>query len=221
MGQVLHRFAESLGLGARRRSKHYRRSENFAGFDLSMPAGPAALLRAELLRATTVLEYGSGGSTFLALELGVEFILSVESDAAWAADIGKALGARYPKDRFHIHHADIGPTGDWGSPRDASGLRNYPAYAAAPYDLPAFRQPDLVFVDGRFRTACFLSALLRCTRPFRLLFDDYVDRAHYHWVERYTAPVQTAGRMALFEITPRAFPVEDFAKVLEAFVDTR
>ncbi|MEX0971054.1 MAG: hypothetical protein WD046_11485 [Paracoccaceae bacterium] len=221
MWQVLHKLVAGLGTAAPRRSKHYRRGESFGGFDLSLPPREAALLGAELSRAKTVLEYGAGGSTFLALECGVAHIISVESDTKWATRINAALGARFDADRFQIHHADIGATGAWGYPKNQTQFQRYPAYAAAPYDFPAFQHPDLVVIDGRFRVACFLSAMLRCTRPVRLVFDDYRDRPYYHWVERYAAPVETAGRMAVFDLAPRAFPLEDFANVLEAFVDCR
>lgn len=213
--------AASKAIGLSSRPRPYEDKENFAGFALSFPPDAAALVRQELGAARVVLEYGSGGSTFLALEQGVEFIFSVESDARWASRIESALAAHHAPGRFHIHHADIGPTGNWGLPKGNSAARRFPAYAAGPYDHPQFRHPDLILVDGRFRTACFITAMLRCTRPVRLLFDDYSDRPHYHWVEDFFTPSAHAGRMALFEITPRALPVDRLVDILSAYVDYR
>ena len=59
--------------------------------------------------------------------------------------------------------------------------------------------------------------MIRATQPVTVLFDDYTDRAPYHMVERYAAPTDIRGRMARFEITPRAFPASDMAQIFETF----
>ena len=53
-----------------------------ADFKLTLPEGPAARLKAAYEAADHVLEYGSGGSSFLALDLGASSLFTVESDAA-------------------------------------------------------------------------------------------------------------------------------------------
>lgn len=69
--------------------------------------------------------------------------------------------------------------------------------------------PDVVLVDGRFRTGCALVTALHTKKPLRLLFDDYAPRRHYHRIETYIgAPRQMIGRMAEFEVVPMALPLE-------------
>ncbi|MGL4312020.1 MAG: hypothetical protein ACRCSU_16190, partial [Paracoccaceae bacterium] len=193
----------------------------FSGFRLTFPAEPEALVRDTYASAKCVLEYGSGGSTFLALHSGVEFVMSVESDKAWAGNISKSLGRVHDKARYRVHHADIGPTGEWGFPTDATGFQRYPLYALGVFDQPWFRQPEVVLIDGRFRTACFLATMLRTTAPVTVLFDDYHDRPHYHWIEEFAAPVARAGRMARFQLSPRALPADRLSRIVEAFNDAR
>ncbi|SHL73014.1 Glycosyl transferase family 2 [Paracoccus solventivorans] len=190
-------------------------------FKLTLPEDAAAALRAACAGARVVLEYGSGGSTFLALEAGVGFVASVESDAQWAADIGAALSARFADERFLVHHADIGPTKAWGQPADRSGFRRYPLYATEIWDHPRFRHPDVVLIDGRFRVACFLTTMIRCTRPVTVLFDDYIDRESYHWIEELVPVDSMAGRMARFTVTPRALPPAYLTRFAAAFTDPR
>lgn len=190
-------------------------------FPLTLPEDAAAALRDACADARVVLEYGSGGSTFLALEAGVGFVASVESDAQWAADIGAALSARFADDRFLVHHADIGPTKAWGQPADRSGFRRYPLYATEIWDHPRFRHPDVVLIDGRFRVACFLTTMIRCTRPVTVLFDDYIDRESYHWIEELVPVDSMAGRMARFTVPPRALPPAYLTRFAAAFTDPR
>lgn len=209
LGELAGRFGSKAG------------AESFAGFQLTFPPEAARMVRDRYARAGTILEYGSGGSTFLALQSGAGFVMSVESDRRWAATIDRRLGEAFDKDRFRIHHADIGKTRKWGHPADASGFQRYHLYPLGVFDQPWYRQPDLVLIDGRFRTACFVAAMLRTSRPVEVLFDDYFDRPHYHWVEEFFRPVETAGRMARFEVEPRPFPVERLTRILEAHVDPR
>lgn len=165
--------------------------------ELTLPAAEAAALRAAYAGAGTVLEYGSGGSTVMAAELGAE-VWAVESDAAWAEMMAGTLAGQ----KAHILHVDIGPTGDWGHPTDASAARSWPEYSLKIWDLPGFLHPDVVLVDGRFRLGCFLTVAYRITRPVTLFFDDYVPRAAYHKAETLARPTQVIGRMARFDLNP-------------------
>jgi protein O-GlcNAc transferase len=50
-----------------------------------------------------------------------------------------------------------------------------------------------------------------------VLFDDYKDRKFYHGVEAFAEPVALIGRMARFELQPRAFPAHDFTRIFDFF----
>jgi hypothetical protein len=192
-----------------------------AAFPLTLPTEAARAYEAACSSAQVVLEYGSGGSTFLALQAGAQFVMSVESDKAWAEKILGSLSDSYPAERFLIHHADVGPTKAWGQPADRSGFRRYHLYSTAIWDHPLFRHPDVVLIDGRFRVACFLTALIRCTRPVTVLIDDYIDREPYHWIEELVPPPEMVGRMARFTVHPQPFPPEQLTRVAGAFTDPR
>ena len=191
------------------------------GFTLTLPGAAADMLRAAYAGAEVILEYGSGGSSFVAMQAGARKLFTVESDADWAARIAASLNAAFPGRAAHVHHVDIGPTTDWGRPADTRGFAAYPDYATTVWDRPDFEMPDVVLIDGRFRVACFLTVMLRATRPVTVLFDDYHKRPEYHWIEEFCAPVGRARRMARFEVAPRPLPPEALTRILRAFVDPR
>lgn len=192
-----------------------------AAFPVTLPAEEAQAYRAACAPAAAVLEYGSGGSTFLALRAGAGFVMSVESDGAWSARIAQALAEEFPADRFLVHHADIGPTKAWGQPAGPAGFRRFHRYATSIWDHPRFRHPDVVLIDGRFRVACFLATMIRCTRPVTVLIDDYIDRTPYHWIEELVPPEAMIGRMARFTVRPRPLPPEQLTRFAGAFTDPR
>ena len=58
-----------------------------------MPELAIARLKALLNRSNCYLEFGSGGSTMLAAEVGVPITISIESDSIWLEAVKKAVGA--------------------------------------------------------------------------------------------------------------------------------
>lgn len=192
-----------------------------ASFALTLPPEEAEVVAFAYASASVILEYGSGGSTFLALRSGAGFVMSVESDKAWSERIAAAMGAEFPEDRFLVHHADIGPTGPWGRPEGSGAYRRFHLYATGIWDHPGFRHPDVVLIDGRFRVACFLATMIRCTRPVTVLFDDYIDRKYYHWIEELIPRDEMIGRMARFTVRPQSLPPEQLTRVAGAFTDPR
>lgn len=185
---------------------------------LTLPPAEAARLREAYALATVILEYGSGGSTVVAAELPGKQVFSVESDAAWLADMQAYFVANPPLANLHLHHGDIGPTRSWGYAKDEAAFRKWPGYPLSVWDLADFPHPDVVLIDGRFRAACFLTCLFKITRPTIVLWDDYIDRAFYHRVEDLVKPVEMIGRMARFEITPMPVPLDRLAWVFETYL---
>lgn len=185
--------------------------------ELTLPPAEAEALRAAYAGAGAILEYGSGGSTVMAADLGAE-VVSVESDAAWAAMMRGWFEANPPKGKVRVEHVDIGPTRDWGHPADDSSFRKWPDYALKVWDSPDFRHPDVVLVDGRFRLACFLTAAYRITRPVTLFFDDYTPRAAYHKAAELQPPARVIGRMACFDLTPRTLTAAGVRAYLKALL---
>lgn len=189
-----------------------------SGFQISMPDAETAVLRQSYAQAHCILEYGSGGSTQLAAELGKQ-VTSVESDRDWAERLSAHLAGLSAQAR--VHHVDIGPTKDWGRPSDASGAARYHLYALSVWDRDDLGEPDLVLIDGRFRAACLAAVMLRARRPTTVLFDDYAPRHYYHGVEKLARKDEMVGRMARFTVTPGPIPPEMLTQVIGWFSDPR
>ncbi len=179
-----------------------------------------ALLRETYAGAGTILEYGSGGSTAVAASLGKP-VWAVESDAAWAAGMRGWLDAQHPGHRVTVLHADIGRTKSWGRPRNAARMADWHLYPLSVWDDPAFRHPDVILIDGRFRVACLVTAMLRITRPVRVLFDDYAARPEYAVAERAVRPARIVDPMAVFDLTPGMARPEDLTWMLGSFTRWR
>ena len=195
-------------------------TETLHGIKITFPPDALDLIREVYSKSKNILEYGSGGSTALALENDVERIVSVESDKEWAREMNRTLSKHYDPHRFLIHHANIVPTTNWGYPK---GPRSYPKFHLYPtqiWDLIEDWHPDTVLIDGRFRAACFITTLLRIKKPVTVLFDDYKHRTKYHFIEDFAKPTLLVGRVAIFEIEPRDFPIEKLTTIISAYAQT-
>ena len=102
---------------------------------------------------------------------------------------------------------------------DDEGWRHYHRYPNSIWDAPYFREPDVVLIDGRFRVACLLTVMMRCTKPTRVLFDDYGDRPKYQTVEALITPAARIGRMAEFIVEPQMIQPEHLGFVIEQYFD--
>jgi hypothetical protein len=165
--------------------------------------------------AHVILEYGSGGSTRVAADMPDKFIMSVESDLDWARQLRRDLADAISS--VIVQHVDIGEVGPWGRPLTDKSWRGYHNYPNSVWDEPWFRQPDVVLIDGRFRTACLAAVILRTSRPVTVLFDDYGVRERYRIVERVMKPDRMIGRMAEFSVKPGAYSPSDIGFLIEQF----
>lgn len=187
-------------------------------FELTFAPRERRFLKRLYDAAETILEYGSGGSTVLAAELGRR-VFSVESDQDWADRMAAHVATI--SDRAHVHWADVGPTGPWGVPMKPREFRKFHEYALSVWDRPDFVAPDLVLIDGRFRAACVVAVMMRTAKPVTVLFDDYLKRRYYHGVERLARKEEMVGRMARFTVTPGAIPPDMVTQAVGWFTDPR
>lgn len=158
--------------------------------------GDDDLFKRILLKTKVYGEYGCGASTKWVLNNTDAKILAVDTSSIW---INKVLNDNLAKsDRLSIEHADLGKLGNWGRPIDYSHSENFSKYTDWIW-LQEIK-PDTVLIDGRFRICCFLTTLKYAKEGTRILFDDYVNRPHYHFVEKYLERTQTCGRQCLFII---------------------
>jgi hypothetical protein len=180
-----------------------------------MPAAGTAALTEALGATRCYLEYGSGGSTLLAVRSGVPDLVTIESDRPWLDAVRAGLGDRLRPDRHHLRHADIGPTAQFGTPASERAWRRFPGYALDAWSFCRERdlEPDLVLIDGRFRAACLLATLIHARPGTRVLFDDYAERSAYHVASDFAAPPRMIDRLAAFTV-----PEQRAAGLWEAFL---
>ena len=172
---------------------------------LSFPEEEANVLREYYKTASSILEYGSGGSTWYAAIHSGKKIVTVESDYEFGNALLRKLNAAGLPSIPNIIYEDIGPVGKWGRPIDPSHWNKFIHYALAPWKRFPDLEPDVVLIDGRFRTACFAATVLSIKRSTIILFDDYVGRPHYHKVEFLAKPDNVIGRLAVFYLTPQQY----------------
>jgi len=155
--------------------------------------GDDALFKENVAFAHTYGEYGCGASTIWVFENTNANILGVDSSDFWLGKVKKRCG--YAK-KLSLHFANVGKTGDWGTPLNYDNYRNFNDYTDWIWEQDS--SPDIILVDGRFRVCCFLTSLLRAKEGARIVFDDYTNREEYHIVEKFIKPAKTCGRQALF-----------------------
>ena len=170
-----------------------------------MTAGEAALYRDVLQGRQGLFEFGCGGSTLLAVRQGVPRIVSVDSDPAWLDRLREhpLLAAQEQAGGLGLIHADIGPVGRWGRPADPTPRPQWRRYWSA-LDEQTAAGVDLVLVDGRFRVACALNALLLLPQGTCVVVHDYLVRPKYQVVERFAQAVARLDSMAVLVRNPDA-----------------
>jgi len=163
------------------------------------------LLTDSISRSAHYLEYGMGGSTILASEKSLSTIVAIDSSEEWIRKVHSSIEKTVYSSNIFLMHADLGKTSDWGYPADENNLKNWPQYYASPWIkyLSLVLSPDLILIDGRFRTSCFLFSLLHCEPGTRILWDDYLERPEYHFVERALHPQGLIDDMAIFKVTEK------------------
>jgi len=182
--------------------------------------------KGELKKCTGYIEYGAGGSTYLAAQIGIPFI-SIESDK-WFI---KCLKSRIALDKKLnelsqiYHHADIGLTGPWGQPvilikPSLKRLGKFAKYSEPPYFLlPKSFEPNLILIDGRFRVACALKTIkkFKDKQGWTILVDDYLDRPKYKIIEKYAKISSLIGKMAVFNSLSEDFNSEKLDNSIEQY----
>ena len=166
-----------------------------------MTADELVLFRALLGCAERYGEFGCGGSTALAVELVGKAVASVDGTAEWLAQVAKACDGK--RITPTLLHADIGTTGDWGMPTDATTRARWPSYHQRLWEHQAAAESDLFLIDGRFRIACTMQVLLLCRPDAIIAVHDYAMRPSYHVIERFARPVAKVGELAVFQRRPR------------------
>jgi hypothetical protein len=150
----------------------------------------------QLRDARHYLEFGCGGSTCVAASVRISMITSVETDAEW---IEKCRG--FPELEgldVTFHHVDVGPVKKWGYPAKDRHARKWPSYYLDVWSKLA-SSPDVVLVDGRWRVACAMQALLRTAPGAKIIIHDFWTRPHYFAVLNYCDVVAAVDTLAVLK----------------------
>jgi hypothetical protein len=167
-----------------------------------------------------------------------KIIVSTESDKQWAKDLESYI-KNNPRTKSlpKILSVDIGQTTHWGWPANYNRFNSFYSYSTQPWinyfgsatdslllsNLSSEKEdhPDVILIDGRFRLACFLVSCFFCRKESTILFDDYTDRPHYEKAEIVSRPESFAGRMAIFQITPKKFTSREMELLFSCLTDPR
>jgi hypothetical protein len=186
-------------------------------------AESSTLLR-ELRATSAYFEFGMGGSSLLAVRAGVPEMVMVDSDASWVASVREhpEIAPRVADRSITPIHADIGPVREWGNPVDLTHLRKWHAYLSVGWTEWARRNklPDLVFIDGRFRVACCLTAALVCQQKqppggMRVLMHDVNDeRPHYLDALEFFDEIERVESLIIMRLRPDTTASSCISKLL-------
>lgn len=126
-----------------------------------------------------IFEYGCGGSTYeMNEEKNIEKIYSVESNYGWIKKILSLLPENH-KVEFIFNDFEV-ETKPWGYPGETCSIEKKIQYSN---QLSFINETiDILFIDGRFRTACCLKSYDIIKDDCIIIFDDFLCRPYYHSV---------------------------------------
>jgi len=149
----------------------------------------------------TYFEYGCGKSTEFMYRHSNCKIFAVDTSKFWVKKT-KNISVIDKDERLNLKWIDVGDIGEWGYPKSFKKRENFQDYAN--WFWKQNQIPNLVLIDGRFRVFCFLTCLKYGPIGTKIIFDDYINRPHYHLVEEFSTVLDKCGRQALFEVTNKA-----------------
>lgn len=171
----------------------------------SMAPAEVVAYRRVLAGRRRLFEFGCGGSTLLAIQLEIPRITSVDSDPAWLERLRQdpQIGAREREGSLTLIHGDIGPVRGWGRPVEDKPRPEWRAYWSA-LDEETAKGVDIVLVDGRFRVACALNALLLLRPGALVAIHDYWNRPKYQVVGPFGETVEKVDTLVVLRRRPDA-----------------
>ena len=159
-------------------------------------------------------EYGCGQSTTWILRNSSSKVISVDSSEEWVKKV-KNKNKNYHS-KLIINYIDLGKLIGWGRPQSYAKCSNFSDYTE--YIWKQSEKPKLVLIDGRFRVCCFLTSLKFAEAGTKIIFDDYVNRPHYHFIEKYVSRIKECGRQCLFIVPPKSdIDIFSLNKDIDAF----
>lgn len=172
------------------------------------------------LKSKAYIEFGCGGSTFLLCYLTQAQIFSVESNPAFINELSQnsLIQNALAHNRLRFYPINIGEVKKWGFPKDESHRQNFPLYSQSIFvslDSAQLSQIDTIFIDGRFRVACALNAILHCPKSL-IIIHDFFNRPHYHILLDFLECIDSANNLGIFQAKP-TLNKQDIIKLLQDY----
>jgi hypothetical protein len=167
-----------------------------------MSSAKTQLLSDSYFICSNYLEYGMGVSTALAAQKSIGTIISIDHNQYSVGEVKTEIKKSIYSGNINLLHANLGITSENGYPLNETTLKIWPQYYAAPWNK--FKSlgllPDLILINGRLRTPCFLYSLLQCRRGTRILWNNYLNQPEYHFVEKVLKPQGLVEDMVIFVV---------------------
>jgi hypothetical protein len=154
--------------------------------------GDDELFKKILRTSKKYAEYGCGKSTIWVAENTNAVICSVDTSKKWIDFCHSKLRNRSAT----FVWIDCGRLKSWGRPISYSSRHNFMNYAESIWKNDV--SSDTILIDGRFRVLCFFVSIKYAQEGTNIIFDDYVNRSHYHIIEEFIPCAEVCGRQALF-----------------------
>jgi hypothetical protein len=141
--------------------------------------------------ATHYMEFGSGGSTYQAsIRPNMKSICTVESDLEWIQILKSKIS--HPSIQYNYIDINAFPK-SLGYPGKKCSVEAMKKYS----DVKVSSETDLVLIDGRFRVACCLKLIGQINDSCIVVFDDFLNRPHYHVILDYFTIVEQTENNSL------------------------
>jgi hypothetical protein len=163
----------------------------------AMTPSEFVLFQAFVRQSKNYLEFGSGGSTFVAAGLVQHAVISVDSSIDWL-DRVRAECEIQGMLRPSLFHVDIGPVGELGFPIDEAFRFQWPSYYQLIWTHVDPTTIDTYLVDGRFRVACFLKIIENANTRALILIHDFTKRHYYHIIYEFAEEIAKTDNLSVF-----------------------
>ena len=185
--------------------------ENKLKYEKTLFDGDDFIFKSYLKNCNIYFEYGVGESTTWVLDNTSSRIISVDTDKKWIdkVDISKN------KKRIDINWINLGEIENWGRPKAYKYRKHFIDYISNVWTFNL--KADVILIDGRFRVACFLYSLINAKEGSIIIFDDYMNRPHYHVVEEILEVYENCGRQVVFKV-PQVFNRQLAEELLQKFI---
>jgi hypothetical protein len=142
-----------------------------------------------LKNANSYFEFGSGGSTFKAMQnKNVKKVYSVESDVNWFNKVNSDCNKINKNNKFNFTLVDLKCVpNNWGKPGVNSEKSDWVKYSSSLCNLNKedISNINLILIDGRFRVACCLKCFDVINDDCLIIFDDFLNRPQYFIVLQF------------------------------------